>query len=79
MITSSEQNRIIRETSAYLVEKIMEIKKCSRDEAVELLMETTLYEALTDPSTELFLESRESVLDAMKEEFEGRPEVLMML
>ena len=79
MITSSEQNRIIRETSAYLVEKIMEIKKCSRDEAVELLMETTVYAALTDPSTEVFLESRESVLDSLKEEFEGRPEALLLL
>ncbi|MBR1508785.1 MAG: hypothetical protein IJ619_12375 [Eubacterium sp.] len=77
MITSSEKNKIIRETAAYLVGKIMEIKNCSRDEAVEVLMETTVYAALTDPSTELFLESRESVLNTLQEEFDGRPESLI--
>jgi len=79
MITSSTQKRIIRSTAAYLVENIMEWKKCSRDEAVEILMETTVYEALSNVETELYLESRESVLDRLQEEFAGKAESLMAI
>ena len=55
----------------------MEWKKCSRDETVKILMETTVYEALSDVETELYLESRESVLDRLQEEFAGKAESLM--
>lgn len=79
MITNSVRNRIIRATSAYLVEKIMNLEKCSRDEAVEMLMETAVYAALSDASTELYLESREFVWEALKGELEGRPDIMMQL
>ncbi len=63
----------------FCVELVMEWKKCSRDEAVEILMETTVYEALSDVETELYLESRESVLDRLQEEFAGKAESLMAI
>jgi len=79
MITSSTQKRIIRSTAAYLVENIMNWRQCSRDEAVEILMETTVYETLSDVETELYLESRESVLNRLQEEFAGNTESLMAI
>ena len=35
-MTSSDQNRVIRSIAAYLVEQIMIMRSCPRDEAVEL-------------------------------------------
>ena len=51
----------------------MNEKGCSRNEAVELLIKTTVYEALMDEETDLYLESRESVLEILKEELAGNP------
>lgn len=72
-MTSTEQNRVIRSIAAYLVEQLMQMKSISRDEAVGVLMQTTVYEALMDPETDLYLESRESVLDILREELAGNP------
>ena len=78
-MTSSTQNKMIRSIAAYLVEQLMQLKYCTRDEAVEMMMKTTVYEALMDAETELYLESRESVLDILKEELEGNPYRLLAL
>ena len=37
------------------------------------MIKTTVYEALMDADTDLYLESRESVLDILKEELAGNP------
>ena len=79
MITSAEQKKVMRSIASYLVEYIMGEKHCSRDEAVMILMQTTVYEALMDAETELYLESRESILDTLKEEFAGNPYRLLEL
>ena len=73
MISGANQKKVIRSIAAFLVEYIMEEKRCSRDEAVAILIKTTVYEALMDADTELYLESRESVLDILKEELAGNP------
>ena len=73
MISGANQKKAIRNTAAFLVEYIMEEKSCSRDEAVAMLIKTTVYEALMDADTDLYLESRESVLDILKEELAGNP------
>lgn len=52
---------------------VMDDQSCSRDEAVESLMKTTVYAALMDEDTDLYLESREAVLDILKEELAGNP------
>ena len=57
----------------------MKDKGYSRDEAVELLMKTTVYAALMDEETDLYLESRESVLDTLKEELAGNPYRLLVV
>lgn len=72
-MTSTDQNRVIRSIAAYLVEHLMEERNCSRDDAVSFLMQTTTYEALMDIETDLYLESREAVLDILMEELEGNP------
>ena len=73
MVTSAEQKKSMRNIAVYLVEFIMKDQNCSRDEAVELLMKTTVYAALMDAETDLYLESRESVLDILREELAGNP------
>ena len=73
MITRADQKKAMRNIAAFLVEYIMYDKGCSRDEAVEFLIKTTVYEALMDEETDLYLESRESVLDILKEELAGNP------
>ena len=73
MVTSAEQKKSMRSIAVYLVAYIMENRNCSRDEAVEFLIKTTVYAALMDEETELYLESRESVLDILKEELAGNP------
>ena len=78
-MTSTEQNRVIRSIATFLVEQLIEIKKCSRDEAVAILMQTTVYEALMDPETDLYLESRESVMDILMEELAGNPYRLLIV
>ena len=71
MATGAEQKKSMRSIAAYLVECIMKDENCSRDEAVERLIKTTVYAALMDEETDLYLESRESVLDILKEELAG--------
>ena len=73
MVTSAEQKKSMRNIAAYLVEYIMKDQNCSRDEAVEFLIKTTVYAALMDEETDLYLESREAVLDILKEELAGNP------
>ena len=79
MITGTEQKKAMRNIAAFLVEYIMKDKRCSRDEAVELLIKTTVYAALMDEDTDLYLESREAVLDILKEEFAGNPYRLLQV
>lgn len=78
-MTSTDQNRVMRSIAAFLVEQLIDIKKCSRDEALALLMQTTVYEALMDTETDLYLESREAVLDILKEELAGNPYRLLVV
>ena len=78
-MTSADQNRVMRSTAAYLVEQLMRLKICSRDEAVNMLMKTTVYEALMDTETDLYLESREAVFDILKEELAGNPYRLLVV
>lgn len=73
MITDANQKKAMRNIATFLVEYIMNDKGFSRDEAVEFLIKTTVYEALMDEETELYLESREAVLDILKEELAGNP------
>ena len=46
---------------------------------VEFLMKTTVYAALMDEETDLYLESRESILDILKEEIAGNPYRLLVV
>ena len=79
MITGADQKKAMRNIAAFLVEYIMNDRECSRDEAVELLIKTTVYAALMDEDTDLYLESREAVLDILKEELAGNPYRLLQL
>ena len=79
MITGADKKKAMRNIAAYLVDYIMRDKNCSRDEAVELLIKTTVYAALMDEDTDLYLESRESVLDILKEELAGNPYRLLLI
>ena len=69
----------MRNITVFLVEYIMKDKGYSRDKAVEFLMKTTVYAALMDEETDLYLESRESVLDILKEELAGNPYRLLVV
>ena len=73
MAWDTQRKRAARNLAAYLVSKIMETNSCSRDEALEILIKTSVYEALMEPDTELYLESREAVFDVLKEELSGNP------
>ena len=79
MVKQSEIKKVIRITSAYLVEELMRYKDITRDDALEMLMQTTCYEALMDPETELYLESKESVWDTLKEEITGNTYRLLVV
>ena len=79
MLTGAEQKICMRNIATFLVEYLMKAKSCSRDEALETLLKTTVYAALMDPETDLYLESRESVLDILKEELAGNPYRLLEL
>jgi len=79
MITSAGQKKAMRNIAVFLVEYIMKDKGYSRDEAVEFLMKTTVYAALMDEETDLYLESRESILDILKEELAGNPYRLLVV
>ena len=79
MITGADQKKTMRNIAAFLVEYIMNDKGCSRDEAVEFLIKTTVYAALMDADTDLYLESREAVLDILKEELAGNPYRLLQV
>ena len=79
MITSADQKKAMRNIAAFLVEYIMKDKGYSRDKAVEFLMKTTVYAALMDEETDLYLESRESILDILKEEMAGNPYRLLVV
>ena len=78
MITSADQ-KAMRNIAVFLVEYIMKDKGYSRDKAVEFLMKTTVYAALMDEETDLYLESRESILDILKEEMAGNPYRLLVV
>ena len=75
----SAEKRIIRNLTVYLVEKYMTANDCSRDEALVSLMKTVTFEALMDPETELFLESRESLWHILCEELDGNNEALLAI
>jgi hypothetical protein len=79
MVASAEQKKLKRSKAVFLVEQLMEMKNCSRDEALEILLKTTAYEALMDSETELYLESREAIWDILKEELVGNPYRLLEL
>ena len=79
MITGADQKKAMRNIAAFLVEYIMNDKECSRNEAVEFLIKTTAYAALMDEDTDLYLESREAVLDILKEELDGNPYRLLQV
>ena len=79
MITSADQKKAMRNITVFLVEYIMKDKGYSRDKAVEFLMKTTVYAALMDEETDLYLESRESILDILKEEIAGNPYRLLVI
>ena len=55
MVTGADQKKAMRSIAAFLVEYLMNDKGCSRDEAVELLIKTTVYAALMDSDTDLYL------------------------
>ena len=69
----AQRKKAARNLAVYLVNKIMETHSCSRDEALEILMKTSVYEALMEPDTELYLESREAVFDLLNKELSGNP------
>ena len=71
--------KAMRNIAVFLVEYIMKDKGYSRDEAVEFLMKTTVYAALMDEETDLYLESRESILDILKEELAGNQYRLLVV
>ena len=79
MITSADQKKAMLNIAVFLVEYIMKDKGYSRDEAVEFLMKTAVYAALMDEETDLYLESRESILDILKEELAGNPYRLLVV
>ena len=79
MITSADQKKAMRNIDVFLVEYIMKDKGYSRDKAVEFLMKTAVYAASMDEETDLYLESRESVLDILKEELAGNPYRLLVI
>ena len=79
MITSADQKKAMRNIAVFLVEYIMKDKGYSRDEAVEFLMKTTVFAALMDEETDLYLESRESIMDILKEELAGNPYRLLVV
>ena len=79
MVSSADQKKAMRSIAAFLVEYIMREESCSRDEAVETLIKTTVYEALMDADTDLYLESREAVQDILKEELAGNPYRLLVI
>ena len=79
MITSADQKKAMLNIAVFLVEYIMKDKGYSRDKAVEFLMKTAVYAALMDEETDLYLESRESVLDILKEELAGNPYRLLVV
>lgn len=78
-MSSSVQNQMIRSIAVYLVEQYMIKNNCSKEEALNVIIGTTVYEALMDPETELYLESRESVFDILSEELTGNPQRLLVL
>ena len=79
MVKQTEIKKVIRITSVYLVEQLMKYKNISCNEAIEFLMQTACYEALMDPETELYLESKEAVWDILREEMTGNPYGMLLL
>lgn len=70
-MNTAQIKSVTRKQAVYLVEQLMTIKRCSRDEALEVLMQTSVYEALMDPETDLYLEPREALLEMLKDELNG--------
>lgn len=77
MMTETDINRAINSITVFLVNTIMEQKKCTQEEAVELLMKTVVYEALMDKETMLYCESKEAVADRLLKEIQDNmPDLL---
>lgn len=76
-MNTAQIKSVTRKQAVYLVEQIMKMKSCSRDEAVEILMQTSVYAALMDPETDLYLESRESLFSMLQDEMNGNPSAIL--
>lgn len=76
-MNTAQIKSVTRKQAVYLVEQLMTIKHCSRDEALEVLIQTSVYEALMDPETDLYLEPREALLDRLKDELNGNPNAIL--
>ena len=79
MVQQSKIKKVIRITFEYLVEELMKYKAITCDDALKMIMQTACYEALMDPETDLYLESKESVWDILKEELAGNPYRLLVI
>lgn len=76
-MNTAQIKSVTRKQAVYLVEQLMTIKHCSRDEALEVLIQTSVYEALMDPETDLYLDPREALLDRLKDELNGNPNAIL--
>lgn len=76
-MNTAQIKSVTRKQAVYLVEQLMTIKRCSRDGALEVLMQTSVYEALMDPETDLYLEPREALLEMLKDELNGNPNAIL--
>lgn len=58
----------IQAITFFLVKYIQKDRKCTQDEALRFLVSTVTYETLNDKDSKLFCESKEYVLDMLKNE-----------
>ena len=63
--------KAIQTITFYLVKYIQQYKQCNQEQALEMLMKTVTYETLNDKKSKLFCESKEYVLDMLKNELNG--------
>jgi len=76
-VSTVQVKSVIRKQAVYLVEHLMQTKQCTRDEALEMLMQTSVYEALMDPETDLYLQPREALFDMLQDELNGNPNAIL--
>ena len=69
----------IQTLTFYLVRYIHQYKKCTSEQALQILMKTVTYETLNDKNTKLFCESKEYISDMLKSELEGNIENWMKI